>query len=146
MEGVNQYTFLGLWFDERITWAVHVKKVVNRCKKQTLSVKFKGLKAIYTLLVRSDYGCVVFRSAASTTQKKIYNIQYQALRVCTGATKTTPTAILQVEMGEMPLELRSVPLSLNYWINLRGHSQDLPAQSTLKPCWEKERRETKSFG
>ena len=31
-------------------------------------------------------------------------------------------------------------------INLRCHSQDHPAQSTLKPCWEKERRETKSFG
>ena len=46
-------------------------------------------------------------------------------------------------MGEMPLESRRVQLSLNYWLN---HSQDHPAQSTLKPCWEKERRETKSFG
>ena len=88
----------------------------------------------------------MYGSAANTSLKKIDNIQYQALRVCTGAIKTTPTAALQVEKGVMPLELRRVQLSLNYWINLRGHSQDHPAQSTLKPCWEKERRETKSFG
>ena len=157
LERVKQYTFLGLWFDERNTWAVHIKKVVDRCKKIINVMRCLvgydwgadiALKAIYTGLVRSvlDYGCVVYGSAANTSLRKIDNIQYQALRVCTGAIKTTPTAALQVEMGEMPLELRRVQLSLNYWINLRGHSQDHPAQSTLKPCWEKERRETKSFG
>ena len=46
-------------------------------------------------------------------------------------------------LGEMPLEFRRVQLSLNYWNNL--HSQDHPAQSSLNPCWEKERRETTKF-
>ena len=74
-----------------------------------------ALKAIYTGLVRSvlDYGCVVYGSAANTSLRKIDNIQYQALRVCTGAIKTTPTAALQVEKGVMPLELRRVQLSVN---------------------------------
>ena len=35
---------------------------------------------------------------------------------------------------------------MNYWVSLQGHSQDHPTKDTLKPCWEKERKETKSFG
>lgn len=73
-------------------------------------------------------------------------IQHQALRLCTGAIKTTSTAALQVEMGEMPLEMRRTQLALSYWIKLQGHSLDHPAQSILKPCWEKEKKETRSFG
>jgi len=47
-------------------------------------------------------------------------------------------------MGEMPLELRRVQLSLNYWVNINGHNEDHP-QIILKSCWEKEKRETKNF-
>lgn len=49
------------------------------------------------------------------TSLKFDNIQFQALRLCTGAFKTS-TAALQVEMGEMPLALQQVQLSLNYSI------------------------------
>jgi hypothetical protein len=49
-------------------------------------------------------------------------------------------------MGEMPLELRKTQLSVNYWVNLKGHNEDHPTQDILKQCWEKERSETKSFG
>lgn len=47
-------------------------------------------------------GCLVYGSAAITSLKKLDNVQYQALRLCIGAVKTTATAALQVEMGEMP--------------------------------------------
>ena len=46
----------------------------------------------------------------------------------------------------MPLELRRAQLSLNYWIDLKGHNEDHPTHDILKQCWEKERRETKKFG
>lgn len=65
------------------------------------------------------------------------------MRICRGALKTTPTAALQAEMGEMPLDTRRLQLSLTYWV--QGHSQDHPTQLTLKP-WEKEKRNSKSFG
>ncbi len=48
-------------------------------------------------------------------------------------------------MGEMSLEMRRVQLSVNYWVNLQGHSQEHPTLDTLKPCWEKERKKIKSF-
>lgn len=84
------------------------------------------LKAIYSGLIKSilDYRCVVYRSAASTSLKELYNIHYQASKLRTGAFKITLTAALKVEIGEMPLEMRRIQLSLNYWANLQGHSQD----------------------
>lgn len=73
-------------------------------------------------------------------------MQYQALKLCTGAYKTTPTEALQVKMGDMPLAMRGTQLSLSYWVSLQGHCQDHPTQNTLKPAWEKEKKVTKSFG
>uniref|UniRef100_A0A8C2HUK7 Uncharacterized protein n=1 Tax=Cyprinus carpio TaxID=7962 RepID=A0A8C2HUK7_CYPCA len=158
LERVKSFKFLGLWFDERVTWAMHIQKILDKCKKVLNIMRClvgsewgadrKALKAIYSGLIRSvfDYGCVVYGSAADTSLRKLDSIQHQVLRLCTGAIKTTPIVALQVEMGEMSLEMRRIQLSLSYWANLQGHSQEHPTQDTLKPCWEKERRKTKSFG
>ena len=53
-----------------------------------------ALRATYSGLITSalDYGCVVYGSAASITFKKLDNIENQALRLCAGAFKTSPTA------------------------------------------------------
>lgn len=77
-----------------------------------------------------------------TSLKKLDGIQYQALGLCSGATRTTPASALLVEMRKVP----RFQLSFNYWTNLKGYSEDHPTQNTLKPCWEKDRREMKSFG
>ncbi len=158
LERVKHFTFLGIWFDERVTWVVHIQNIVNKCKKIINTMRClvgsewgadrMALKAMYSGLVRSvlDYGCVVYGSAAETSLRKLDNIQHQVLRLCTGAIKTTPITALQVEMGEMSLEMRRVQLSVNYWVNLQGHSQEHPTLDTLKPCWEKERKKMKSFG
>lgn len=158
LERVKEIKFLGLWFDERMTWKVHVQKINDKCKKVLNVMRClvgnewgadrTSMKTIYIGLIRSvlDYGCIAFGSAAKTSLRRLDNIQYQALRLCSGAIRTTPTAALQVEMGEMPLELRRTQLSLNYWVNLKGHNADHPTQGILKQCWEKEKKETKSFG
>lgn len=44
-------------------------------------------------------------------------------------------------MGEMPLEAMRVQPALNYWFKLEGQNEDHPTQTTMKPCWEKERGE-----
>ncbi len=65
------------------------------------------MKSIYIALIRSvlDYGSIVYDSAAKTLLK-FDVIQAQALRLCCGAFKTTPVSALQVEVGEMPLQIR----------------------------------------
>lgn len=32
LERVKEFTFLGLWVDERLKWAVHIKEVINKCE------------------------------------------------------------------------------------------------------------------
>lgn len=93
-----------------------------------------------------DYESIVYNTAAEKSAKNLDCIQNQALRLCTGVTKSTPTASLQVEMGEIPLDIRREKLTLNYWVKLQGQGQDHPTQETIKPCWQKELKESKSFG
>lgn len=107
-----------------------------------------ALRALYVGLIRSvlDYGCLVYGSAAKTLLNDLDRVQYQALRLCCGAVKTTPVAALQVEMGEQPLELGRRQIALTYWPNLKGHSESHIAQSVLKPCQEKGIGQWRSFG
>ena len=158
LKRVKHFKLLGMWFDERLTWNIHIQKVVDKCKKvinimRCLVGKEWGadrvaLKGIYDGLIRAfiDYGSVVYGAAAETHMKKLEGIQNQALRLCTGGFKTTPIAALQVEMGVMPIDLRRLQLSLTYWVHLQGHSKEHPAQDTLKPSWEKEKKEVRNFG
>ncbi len=53
-------------------------------------------------------------SAAETNLKKLDVEQAQALRICSGAFKTSPVSAMQVEMGEMPLHIKRVKLMLAY--------------------------------
>ena len=117
LERTDHFKYLGIWFDKRLTWAVHIQKMREKCKKVLNVMRcLRGiewgasrpaLKTIYIGLIRSvlDYGCIVYRSAANTALKKLDIVQHQALRICSGAMKTTPVAALLVELGEMPLHL-----------------------------------------
>ena len=73
-------------------------------------------------------------------------IQAQALRVCSGAFKTSPVSALQVDIGETPLELRRKQLMANYWANLQGHKYSHPTKGVLQECWENGRNQRDSFG
>lgn len=55
-------------------------------------------------------------------------------------------SVLQVEMGEMPLEIRRAQLAITYWANLKGHTENQPTQVMLQPYQEREKRQAKSFG
>ncbi len=93
-----------------------------------------------------DYGCIAYRDAARTTLTKLEVIQTQALRICSGAFRTSPAVALQVEMGEMPLHLRREQLAANYWANLQGHGRSHPTRVVMQVCWEHERVKSQSFG
>jgi len=73
-------------------------------------------------------------------------VQAQALRVCSGAFKTSPIPTLQVEMGEMPLDLRRKQLMENYWANLQRHNDTHPAKGVLQAVWENGRSQKDNFG
>ena len=93
-----------------------------------------------------DYGCIIYGAAAQTSLQKMDRLQFRALPVCTGATKTTPTNALLIEAGETPLELRRDKMSLAYWIKLKGSRGQNPAAQVIQSCWEYSRFQRRGFG
>lgn len=150
--------FLGVWMDHKLTYGEHIQKVITKCKKavnimrcligSNWGASMRSLKHIYTALIRSasDYACITYGSAAKSHLQKLDVIQAQALRLCCGAFKTSPVPALQVEVGEMPLSLRRLQLSMTYWATLQGHRQNHPTKAVLDKCWEHGCKHFNSFG
>ena len=148
MERVDHFKYLGIWLDEKGTWKIHVEKTEEKCKKvnnlmraivgQEWGADKQALMYIYRALMRSkiDYGCFVYGAAAKTHLNKIDRVQNKALRICTGAIRTTQTKAIQVEVGEAPVDLRRDKLMLTYWSRLRGCGEENPTKSILQKCWE----------
>ncbi len=67
---------------------------------------------------------------------KMDRVINKALRICSGAMTSTPTKAIQVELGEVPLDLRRDKLILTYWCRLRGCGNENPTNSVIKECWE----------
>ncbi|XP_023210249.1 uncharacterized protein LOC111613159 [Centruroides sculpturatus] len=80
---------------------------------------------IYRALVRSklDYGCIVYAPVRESTLWMLDPIYYQALRLCTGAFRTSPVQSLYVDAYEPPLSLRRKQLSLFYYIKQKSHTK-----------------------
>ena len=64
---------------------------------------------------------VVYGSARTSALESLDRVQNAALRTCLGAFRTSPVAGLNVEAGELPLELRRQQLSLQYISKLRSN-------------------------
>ena len=92
-ERVGSFKYLGVIFDSRVTWADHIRKIEDKCKKvinvmrcltgRDWGASCSALKTIYVAMIRSvfDYGCIVYGSAAVSLLRKLDVIQAKALRV-----------------------------------------------------------------
>ena len=85
----------------------------------------KGARAgatIYRSLIRSviDYGAIAYDNASESQLAKLDSIQYQALKISTGAMVVTPLATLQVHCEEPPLQLRRLKQQIQYAIKVRS--------------------------
>ena len=79
MTKVNEFKYLGLWFDSKYTWEMHIKQVETKCKKVLHLLQAvagcnwgadkQALINIYRSIMRStiDYGCIVYGAAAKTS-------------------------------------------------------------------------------
>lgn len=158
MEKVNEFKYLGLWFDSKYSWKSHIKHLETKCKKVVNLLRAvagcnwgadrRSLIDIYRACMRSsiDYGCVVYGAAAKTILEKINRLQYRALRVCIGAIKSTPINAILIEAGQTPLELRREKLALAYWIRLKGSGKENPTKESIQECWEYSKFQGLGFG
>ena len=146
LKEANQYRYLGVIFDKKLTWRPHIEEVGLKCKKKLNILKtlvhskfcqnIAEVVRIYRSLIQSimDYACEAYNSASPSVKGVLNSIQYEALKIPAGAKKGTSLKALQAEFGEMPLELRREMLS----IRLRKRIESIPnhpLKGGLVDCW-----------
>lgn len=158
LEQVKVIKYLGIWMDSRLTFKTHIEKVIEKCKRSNNILRCltgmewgacrKSLQRIYCALIRSviDYGYIIYGSASESWIKKVETVQAQSIRICCGAFRSSPLSALQVEVGELPIGLRKLKLAMNYWVNIKGHTETHPVKEILKECWEYGNDDIRSFG
>lgn len=144
----KSHTFLGFIFDEKVTWALHIANVVERCNSRLNLLRCLGgtswgghtqpMLIIYKAIIRSiiDYGSILYDTASPVQLKKLDTIQYKALAICTGAMRGTALAALQSECKELPLALRRKQQILKYCIKINSipsHSANEILANFLSP-------------
>ena len=123
--------FLGLTIDDRLSWKPHITALKANCNRKlnvlkcvsgkTWGADRKALLLIYRALIRCkmDYGCVIYQAANQTTLSKLDPVHNAALRICTGAFRTSPIASLHAESGEPSLLYRRALLSFQYIVRVK---------------------------
>lgn len=153
--------FLGMTFDQKLTWGAHIKNLKQTCQNginllKTLANQNWGadrttLLHIYRALIRSriDYGAIVYASASKSLLKTIDSIHNTAIRIALGAYRTSPTESLYCESGEPPLVLRRQYLSLSYAsavsANPHNVTYDNVFSTRFKDTYQKHKRSAPPF-
>ncbi|XP_052213548.1 uncharacterized protein LOC127832237 [Dreissena polymorpha] len=118
MTEADETTYLGVTFDKRQTWKPHiVKKERKARRKLAMMRKLAGttwganehiLKTVYRGTVRPqlEYSSPTWSTTAKSNRQALDKIQNQALRIITGATKSTPIAFMEKITGIQPLQER----------------------------------------
>ena len=144
MPFVTEHCFLGLTLDgPKLTWAKHIGKLKISCIKRLdfmkrLSTKSWGCNyntmiIFYKSFIQSklDYGSIIYGSAAPSQLKKLDIVQNTALRIATGAFKSSPILSLHIETNLMPLDYwRKLQLML-WFRKIQYTSIDHPAFQLL---------------
>ena len=114
----DQPTYLGVTFDKRQTWKPHLQEAETRARRKlalmrklagsTWGADEKTLRTVYEGTVRPhlEYGAAAWSSASKTSLQSIDKVQNQALRLITGAMKTTPISAMEEVTGVQPLQDR----------------------------------------
>jgi ribonuclease HI len=143
---VKEFKFLGVIFDSRLTFIPHVLHLRKKCQNSLNILRVlsntnwgadrSSLIKIYYALIRSklDYGCVVYGSARKSVLQRLNIIHHSALRLCSGAFRTSPVESLYVDCHEAPLNLRRNILSLHYFFRISAHANHPLKNLSISPC------------
>ncbi|GFT73817.1 RNase H domain-containing protein, partial [Trichonephila clavipes] len=117
-------------FDRRLTFLPHILHLRKRCEKSLNLLKVLSntswgriehhYSGVYQAIVlsRIDYGCVAYGSACNSTLQKLDPVHHMALRICSGAFRTSPVQSLYVNCHQLPLDLRRRKLSLAFYFKI----------------------------
>ncbi|GBO04048.1 hypothetical protein AVEN_124230-1 [Araneus ventricosus] len=131
---VNEIRFLGVIFDKKLTFLPHVKQLREKSEIALNILKVLSTTAwgadrdsmlkIYraTVLSKLEYGCTIYGSARKSVLQKLDPVHHIALRLCSGAFRTSPVKSLYVDCYEPALELKRQMLSLHYYFRIQSNT------------------------
>ena len=114
----NNVKFLGMIFDNHLNWKTHINHTKAKCLKATNILKKLShttwgadrntMTSLYksTVLSILEYGSPIYSAASKYAIKTLSPIHHLGLRLATGAFKSSPTASIIVDSGDIPLEYR----------------------------------------
>ena len=138
---VKQVKFLGVIFDQALTFKPHINYVVDTCKSGLNLLRVlcgtnwgadrKTLLCIYNAYVvsRLQYGAPAFCCAKPEALARLDVVQSKALKTIANTYITTPTDSIQVELGVMPLSLLRMKLCFNYWAKVKNITPQNPVNA-----------------
>lgn len=130
---VDCVRFLGIYFDKKLTFLPHALQLRKKCEKSLNLLKVLSntswgadrttMLRIYRAVIRSkiDYACASYGSARKEVLRKLDTVHHSALRICSGAFRTSPVASLYTTCNEPSLHLIRQQLSLNYFFSVLSH-------------------------
>ncbi|GBM82895.1 hypothetical protein AVEN_195525-1 [Araneus ventricosus] len=140
---VDEIRFLGVIFDRKLTFLPHILQLRKKCEKSLNILKVlsctswgadrTSLLRIYqaAVLSRIDNGCLVYGSARSAALRRLDTVHHSALRICSGAFRTSPVESLYTICHQLPLHLRRKKLSMQYYFRSLSLPQHPISHMTL---------------
>ncbi|RVE41320.1 hypothetical protein evm_014034 [Chilo suppressalis] len=141
----NNHKFLGVIIDTKLKFEQHINYVIkNALRGINLLRCLAGvswgadpriLSTLYKSIVRShfDYSCLAYMNSSSTLLKKLDVVQNIALRIITGAMRTTPINALEIEACIPPLSLRRFFLAQKFCIKVIFSNKSLVKNNLTLP-------------
>ena len=142
---VEDFKFLGIIFDRKLSFIPHIKYLKAKCLKALNLLKVLShtnwgadrtvLLQLYRSLIRSklDYGSIVYGSARKSYLGMLDTVHHQGLRLALGALRTSPVESLYVEAEEPSLYLRREKLALQYALRLAANPSNPTFKVTVAP-------------
>ena len=144
---VEQYKYLGVIFDRKLSFIPHINYLKAKCHKALQLLRVVAhtdwgadksiLLKLYKLLVRLklDYGCFIYGSARKSYLRCLDSIHHLGLRLALGALRTSVES-LYVEANEAPLGLRREKLALQCYTKLLSCQSNPAFDCTINPKYQ----------
>ena len=142
---VEEFKFLGIIFDRKLSFMPHIKYLKAKCLKALNLLKVLShtkwgadrtvLLQLYRSLIRLklDYGSIVYGSARKSFLRMLDTVHHQGLRLALGAFRTSPVESLYVEAKEPSLYIRREKLALQYAMRLASNPSNPTFKVTFAP-------------
>ena len=127
----EEHRYLGLIVDNSLRWNTHVKQLKIECNSRmnllkhlshtTWGADMKTLKMLYQALIKSklEYGNEIYESTSKTNSNSLIPIRNKALRVATGAFRSSPIDSLEIISGSLPIQYTRETKLINYIMRIK---------------------------